>query len=359
VANIVPGIDFTDDPLMQARLFSYLDTQLSRLGGPNFTEIPINRPLAPVHNHQQDGHKRHTIDVGKVNYFPNTLGGGCPHLAAGGKGGVGAGFVHHPEQLNAQKIRARSESFGDHYSQAGLFFRSMTPPEKEHLIDACRFELGRVHTVEIRQRMLEHFARIDGELSTAVAIGLGMKPPKASPVKSKLGIDSSPALSVEVTKKGSIRTRRIAVLVADGVDSGEVKDVTKALMAAGALVKVVAKHLGKVKGKGLGGAVEVDKASITTASIEYDAVYIPGGKASVAVLKEDGEARHFVLEAYRHFKTIGATSEGVDLLREYGLDPEAPGVVTDKSRGSFEKAFIAAIGQHRHWDRADQKKIPG
>jgi len=356
VANVVPGIDFTDDPLLQARLFSYLDTQLSRLGGPNFAEIPINRPLAPVHNHQQDGHKRHTIDVGRVNYHPNSLGGGCPHLASVANGG--GGFVHHPEALNAQKLRARAESFADHYSQAGLFFRSMTPPEKEHLIDACLFELAKVETKEIRERVVNMFARIDGELSTAVALGLGLTPPKPNPVKSKLKIDTSPSLSIEAKKKPGIKTRKIAVLVAEGVDAGEVAAVRKALEAKGAQVKVVAKHLGSVKGKD-GKAVLVDKASITTASVEYDAVFIPGGAASVKVLEQDGEARHFVLEAYRHFKTVGATKEGVELLRAYGLDPKAAGVVTDSSAGAaFAKSFIAAIAKDRHWDRPDQKTIP-
>ncbi len=356
VANIVPGIDFTDDPLMHARLFSYLDTQLSRLGGPNFAEIPINRPLAPVHNHQQDGFKRHTIPVGRVNYHPNTLGGGCPMLAAAS--GQGSGFSHFPARLQGEKVRQRSESFSDHFSQARLFFRSLSGPEQQHLIDACRFELGKVEIKEIRQRVVELFAKIDGELAAKVAEGVGLPPPAVA-ASAKAPVTPSPALSIENTKKDSIKTRRIAALVADGVDAAEVLAMKKALEAVGAKVKVIASRLGAVKGDG-GQSVEVDKSAITTASVEYDAVIIPGGKASVETLKRDGDALHFVQEAYRHFKPVFASKEGVELLRTCGIDPSAPGVVTSTG-GEGEKAvgmFVAAIAQHRHWARADKDRIP-
>ncbi len=354
VANLVPGIEVTNDPLMQARLFSYLDTQLSRLGGPNFAEIPINRPIVPVRNHQQDGFKRHTINVGRVNYHPNSLGGGCPMLSSAREGG----YVHFPEKAGGEKARVRSESFSDHFSQAGLFFRSMTPIEQAHIIKALLFELGKVETKEIRQRVVEQLlAKIDERLATTVAAGLGLPPPKVAVVKGT--IDTSPALSMENTKKDSIKTRRIGVLVAEGVDVGEVQTVRKALEKAGAQVKVIAKHLGTVKGEG-GKSVEVDRSSLTTDSIEYDAIFIPGGSASVAVLKKDGEALHFVQEAYRHCKAIGATKEGMELLRACGLDVEAPGVVTSEATGmsSFPEAFIAAIAQHRHWSRADRVSVP-
>jgi catalase len=174
VGNVVPGIDFTNDPLLQARLFSYLDTQLTRLGGPNFAEIPINRPIAPVHNHQQDGAMRITINTGAALYHPNTVGGGCPILASPEAGA----YVHHMERVEGHKIRQRSESFKDHFGQAGMFFRSLSRPEQQHLIEACQFELGKVERREIRERVAELFARIDGELARAVASSIGVTPPR-------------------------------------------------------------------------------------------------------------------------------------------------------------------------------------
>ncbi|MDY7231667.1 catalase [Hyalangium rubrum] len=355
VANVVPGIDFTNDPLMQARLFSYLDTQLTRLGGPNFAEIPINRPLAPVHNHQQDGFHRQTINASRANYHPNSLGGGCPMMASAAQGG----FTHYPERVRTEKTRVRSESFADHFSQAGMFFRSLSAPEKTHLIDACRFELGKVEIKEIRERVLDLFSNIDGELTARVAEGLGLPAPTTKSIP-KSPVQVAPSLSIENTKKDSIKTRRIAALIADGVDAAELIDVRAALEREGAKVKIVAKHLGTVKGEG-GHAVEVDKNSITTASVEYDAVLIPGGAASVEALKKDGEALHFLQEAYRHCKPVGATKEGVELLRACGIDPKAPGVVTHAKGGdvaTFVTGFTAAIAKHRHWDRADKDRIP-
>ncbi|WP_233595544.1 MULTISPECIES: catalase [Corallococcus] len=358
VANIVPGIDFTDDPLMQARLFSYLDTQLTRLGGPNFAEIPINRPIAPVHNHQQDGFGRHTSNVGRANYFPNSLGGGCPFLASQQQGG----FVHTPEQVSGQKLRARPESFKDHYSQAALFFRSLSAPEQEHLIDACRFELGKVESKAIQERVLEHFAKIDALLVTAVAEGLGLPAPKATPVNPK-GPPASKALSMEamkLTTPPSIQSRKIAVLVADGVDADELMAVRKELEAQGAQLKIIAKRLGTVKAAN-GKDVAVDKSAMTTASVEYDGVFIPGGAASVATLKKDGEARHFVQEAYLHCKTVGVSQDAEDVLKACEIAPTAPGIVSGAKAGAgaaLASAFAAALAKHRHWDRKDNDRVP-
>ncbi|RKG79807.1 catalase [Corallococcus terminator] len=352
VSNVVPGIGFTDDPLMQARLFSYLDTQLTRLGGPNFAELPINRPVAPVHNHQQDGFGRHTVNTSRANYHPNSLSGGCPFLASQKQGG----YVHPPEQVSGKKQRVRAESFQDHYSQAALFFNSLTPPEQEHLIDACRFELGKVETLHIRERVLEHFAKVDGKLATEVAKGLGLPTPAAQPPAAKGPVATSPALSMELGKGGGIKSRRIAVLVADGVDSDELMAVRKELEGQGAHVKVIAKHLGTVKAAN-GQAVKVDKSAITTASIEYDGVYIPGGAASVATLKKDGEARHFVQEAYLHCKTVAASTGATDVLKACEVDPAAPGIVTGTAQ-ALGKAFVTALAKHRHWDRVDHDRVP-
>ncbi|MDQ3751076.1 MAG: catalase, partial [Acidobacteriota bacterium] len=232
LGHVVSGIDFTNDPLLQGRLFSYTDTQLKRLGSPNFHEIPINRTVAPLHNNQRDGHMRQTINQGHVSYEPNTLAGGCPFQAAMKDGG----FHTFEERVDAKKVRARSESFHDHFSQATLFYNSQSPPEQKHIVDALRFELGKVETVAVRERMLGLLKQVDTGLADKVAAGLGLlvprkaeepmncsfgadtNPKSVQPKKVKSSIEKSEALSMENTIKNSIKTRKIAALIADGFD---------------------------------------------------------------------------------------------------------------------------------------------
>jgi catalase len=360
VSNVVPGIDFTNDPLMQARLFSYLDTQLTRLGGPNFAEIPINRPVVEVHNHQQDGFHRDTINVGRVNYHPNSLGGGCPFLASQGQG-----FTSVAERMDGEKGRYRSESFNDHFSQATLFFKSLTRPEQEHLIAALQFELGKVERPEIRQRMVSQvLVNIDMEMATRVARAVGVEVPKApKPAKvEKKGktIESAPSLSMEHSPKDSIRTRKVAVLVADGFSSKEVEAVKKALMAGGAIVDLVAPRLGTLKSRE-GDKEEPVKTFLTAHSVLYDAVYVPGGEKSIATLSLLADAVDFVRDAYRHCKAVGFSGEATQLVEVAGLSKiatmqplaEDPGVVMSPKSDmkKFNKNFIAAIAAHRNWAR--------
>jgi catalase len=361
VSNVVPGIDFTNDPLMQARLFSYLDTQLSRLGGPNFAEIPINRPVAPVHNHQSDGHMRTTINTGKALYHPNTVGGGCPYLASPNAGA----YVHHTQRVDGHTIRERSESFKEHYNQATLFFRSLSKPEQQHLIEACQFELGKVERKGIRQGVVDHFARIDGELAKAVASAVGVTAPRG---KDGPAQRPSPALSMANTVKDTIKGRVIAALVAPGVAARELTTVRKALEADGAKVEIVAPALGTVATSD-GTALEATKSLLTVKSVLFDAVLVPGGAESVEALVANPDARDFVDEAYKHFKAIGALGEGDDLLRSAGIDQEmlgSPGRRNGKVGGrhgvvigvgsdarGFVTQFRDAIAQHRHWGRAD------
>jgi len=371
VHNVVPGIDFTNDPLLQARLFSYLDTQLLRLGGPNFAQIPINRPVVPVHNHQQDGLAQQKIRTGRVNYHPNSLGGGCPMMAPEKLGA----FVHYAEKVDGHKVRARSDSFKDHYSQATLFWSSLSDPEKAHLVRAARFELGKVESPEIRQRVIDQFSRVDSEFASRVAAGIGASvngakaggAPAAMP-KAGRTVAASPALSMQNTVKDSIKSRKIAFLVADGADGNEVTLVKAALLAGGAQVDVVAKALGPVT-SAEGSAIAVDKSLLTVDSVMYDAVYVPGGKASVASLKTQRAAATFVQEAFRHCKPIGASGDGVDLLTAADVEDIAlsdaksggdlvadRGVITARGAsalGSFTKKLIEAIAQHRHWDREE------
>jgi catalase len=361
VSNVVPGIDFTNDPLMQARLFSYLDTQLTRLGGPNFAEIPINRPVNPVHNHQQDGFHRDTINTGRANYHPNSLGGGCPFLA-----NPQQGFVHAAERMEGQKLRKRSESFNDHFSQATLFFKSLTKPEQEHLIAALQFELGKVERPDIRERVVSQvLVNIDAQLAARVAQAVGAQVPKApKPAKAdkkrKMALESAPSLSMENTPKDSIKTRKVAVLVADGFSSKEVAAVKKALLAGGAIVELVAPKLGPVKSKE--GDEELPmKTFLTAASVLYDAIYVPGGEKSVATLKLLVDAMDFIRDAYRHCKAVGFSGEGTQLVEAAGLSQMAaaqpveadPGVVQSAKSDmkKFSQAFIAAIAAHRNWAR--------
>ncbi|AGP38918.1 catalase [Sorangium cellulosum] len=376
-ANIVPGIDFTDDPLLHVRNFSYLDTQLLRLGGPNFPQIPINRPLAPVHNQNRDGFMQQRIKQGRAHYVPNSLAGGCPVTASWETGA----FVHYAERVLGLKQRVRSDSFKDHITQARLFWNSLSVPEKKHLIRAARFELGNVASRDVRERMVARLGEVDTELGRQVAEAIGVAPPAGQPqVPSKGGkaagkrsVDASPALSMENTVKDTVKSRLVALLVADGFVVAELAAVKAALEAAGAHAQVVSTRLGPILGDD-GSAVEADRSLLTAKSVMFDAVYVPGGRASVAALAASGEAVHFVNEAFKHCKAIGATGDAVDLLVatdiqgvaladvQTGAPPLSDkGVVTLRDPAAlalFTQELLRAIAQHRHWDREDIAQIP-
>ena len=371
VANLVPGIEVTDDPLMQARLFSYLDTQLTRLGGPNFATIPINRPIPVVHNHQQDGLHRDVIPTGKANYHPNSLGGGCPFIASPKEG-----YTHFPEPIEGTKIRQRAPSFQEFYSQATMFLESQSPPERAHLVKACQFEIGKVMRMEIRARVIAEFSNIDVAFAADVAAAVGVPAPK-KPAKAKKPIEGrsverSPLLSLMSSPKPGIKGRKVAVLVADGVDGMGLEQVKAALLRAGALVEVVSKKLGTVAGANdSGGAVTVDKTFQTSGgSVMYDAVLVPGGAKSAQALASQGDAIHFINEAFKHCKPIGALEDGASVLGasqiKAGSTEMKAKVASDRgvitSRGgdgkSFAKAFIEAMGQHRFWEREADESVP-
>ncbi|UGY94386.1 catalase [Streptomyces gobiensis] len=363
LGNVVPGIDFTNDPLLQARLFSYLDTQLIRLGGPNFSQLPVNRPVAPVRTNQRDGYHQSAIHSG-TSYSPNSLGGGCPVIggAGGGDGGV---FRHHAEHIDGAKIRRRSSSFQDHYSQATLFWNSMSDWEKEHIVQAFRFELGKVGSVSIRERTVQELSNVDEGLAGSVAEGIGVARPEQPAVQHhKL---CSPALSQESLRgDGSIRTRQIAVLVTAGVDAVQVREMREALSERGAVVEALAPHDGTVSGSD-GQEHPVDRALPTVASVLYDAVLLPGGgPANARELAGDDAVIRFVRDAYRHGKAIGALGSGVGALAT--LEPRGlhiagdgagtvsdRGVVTDTADGlasvDFVHAFVEAVAAHRHRGR--------
>lgn len=365
VGNVVPGIDFTNDPLLQGRLFSYLDTQLIRLGGPNFNELPINRPVGDVHNNQRDGYGRQKINTGKGAYLPNSVRGGCPMHAPENMGG----YVHHAEKVDGHKIRERSDSFKDHFSQATLFWNSMSKPEKDHIVKAAHFELGKVKDKEIRKRVIyELFNHVDHDFAVKVAKGVGIDPPTDEPVKNHG--KKSPALSMENTVKDTIKSRKIAVLALDGYNHSQLSKVKSALAEKGAQVKIISKLADPLKNGS--DEVEVDMTFITSGSIMFDAIFIPGGKESAEALKENGDALHFVNEAYKHCKPIAALGEGVDFLKQCRLpgvklpDSESDGLTNEKgvvvgnpdNLDSFIKEFTKATAQHRHWDRENIDKVP-
>ncbi|RFN58196.1 catalase [Marixanthomonas ophiurae] len=360
--HIVPGIDFTNDPLLQGRLFSYRDTQLSRLGSPNFHQIPINRPITETHNNQRDGHMQTEIPKGQTAYFPNTLGGGCPHLSKMAEGA----FDSYEERIDAKKIRTRSDSFSDHFSQPALFYRSLADWEQEHVAGAYTFELGKCKQDHIKERMLWLINQIDEDLAKKVAEGLGMKVPKKidqpinqaigadadvkkhQPGKKKMYLDKAPALSMANTKFDSIATRQIAVLVADGFSMKNLKSTKKALENDGAMMKLIAPQ---------GGTItcdenmehKVDAAIMTTESVLFDAVYIPGGKKSVKELMKQAKFMKFVNEAFKHCKAIAADDEGEELL-------DATFVADHKDDTAVHinkkvEAFKKSIANHRNWDR--------
>jgi catalase len=370
--HVVPGIDFTNDPLLQGRLFSYTDTQLSRLGSPNFHEIPINRTVTPMHNNQRDGHMRQEIAAGRVSYHPNSLGGGCPFQAKIEEGG----FVSFNERIDAQKVRERSESFSDHFSQAALFFNSQTAVEQGHIIRALRFELGKVETEAIRSRMLGLLAQVNKTLASKVAEGLGMEIPKTEkPINHGVGADAglknesktgqqqdvekSDALSMLKNKLNSntITTRQVAFLCSNGVSNASVTNMKGALERAGATVKIIAPHLGTIN-TDEGTVLRVDQSYLIAASVLFDAVFVPAG-TGVPGLKENKDVVEFLNEAFKHCKFIVAEGEGNEVLSVTNAAKNGKaadnGVLLSKSIDKkLATSFIEAMGNHRYWEREEK-----
>lgn len=352
--HIVPGIDFSNDPLLQGRLFSYTDTQISRLGGPNFHELPINRPVAPFHNGQRDAQHRTTIDKGRASYEPNSIDGGWPKETP--PAAQDGGFESYPERIDAAKIRQRSESFGDHFSQARLFFNSMSDHEKEHIIAAYSFELGKVEREFIRAREVnEILANIDLTLAKRVADNLGLPAPTQGTVEvRKTSLERSPALSQANLLPGDIKTRKVAILAANGVDAAAIDAMKKALKAQGAHAKVLGPTSAPVKTAD-GKALPVDASMEGMPSIAFDAVFVPGGAASIKALSADGVALHYLLEAYKHLKAIALHGDARQLQDLLKLEADA-GLLQGADVAALSKPFFAAIGEHRVWAREPKAK---
>jgi catalase len=359
-AHIVPGIDFTNDPLLAGRIHSYVDTQISRLGGPNFHEIPINAPLAQVHNNQRDGMHRQAIARGRVAYEPNSLGGGCPFQAGT------EGFMSFPLPLepDERKMRGKPEKFAEHYAQATLFWNSQSAVEKQHIIRAFRFELTKVQVSAVRRRVVAQLRNVAPELAQGVAEGLGIdelpeplptllkRPPKAE-------VDRSPALSMFARPgEAGIRSRRIALVVAEGIDAAAVAQAHELLSALGAVPRYVAGKMGAVDGAS-GGAIEVEVSLEAAPSVLWDGAIFFDGEDGTQSLARSGQALEFLKDQYRHCKTVLCFGSSAELLEKAGI-PETlpdggsdPGLLRhapdDVARAI--RAFAEALAMHRHFER--------
>jgi len=353
-AHIIPGIDFSNDPLLQGRIHSYLDTQISRLGGVNFHELPINAPLKPVHNNQRDGMHRQSIPRGRVAYEPNSLAGGCPFQA-----GM-QGFTSFPETITEDKVRGRPEKFADHYSQARLFWISQSPPEQQHIINAFRFELTRVQTQAIRERVVSLLVNVDEELAAGVAAGLGIALPEAAPLASSTEFPVPPpstALSEQhFPGNGMLLGRRVAILVADGVDGDSVQTLYDAILAEGGAPRLLGLQLGPVKA-GNGSILNAEGSIETMPSVLFDAVALPDGKLVAENLAASGQTLEFLRDQYRHCKPMLAIGASQQLLQTAGI-PETlvdgspdPTLLAVNALEDALQNFVQLVGSPRSFAR--------
>lgn len=353
-AHIIPGIDFSNDPLLAGRIHSYTDTQISRLGGANFHEIPINAPLAPVHNNQRDGMHRQALHRGRVAYEPNSLAGGCPFQAGS------AGFVSFAEAVAEDKVRGKPEKFAEHYAQATLFFASQTAVEQAHIAAAFRFELSKVGVPAIRERMLSSLVNVSPELAAQVAAGLGMDVPAAmpraiiNPQPPEVAVSAALSLMALPGECG-ICTRQIAVLVADGVQHASLVSLHAALGSAGAVVHFVGPRIGTFVAAS-GEAIEANKSLENAPGVLFDALVIPDGSAAVQVLAGERHTMAFIQDMFSHGKTILALGAGRQLLEMAGIKPasnEDPGVLMAEGADAADiaPAFVYAVAAHRHPSR--------
>ena len=339
--NLVPGIEVTDDPLMQARLFSYLDTQLTRLGGPNFTQLPINCPHAAVNDNLRDGMHQTAIHTGITPYRPNGIDENRPATASADDGG----YVPVPREVSGAKTRENPVSFGDHFSQATMFYRSLTPVERGHIVAAFTFELGKCLAPDVRERELAVLSEVDAELCEQVAAGLGLAAPKGTPAED---VVLSPALSQVVAEPGPVAGRKIGVIADAGSDLAGITKLRKAVERVGATLLVIA-PVGGVLRKGRSRQT-VDRTLLTARSVEFDALVVAGATTPT------GDIRLTVLlqEAFRHCKALAAWGDGVKVLVAAGIDVDSPGVLPgDEVDKNFAEVLVAAVGLHRAWERAD------
>ena len=346
--NIVPGIDFTNDPLLQGRNFSYLDTQLKRLGSPNFTHLPINAPRCPFAHFQQDGHMAMRNPRGRANYEPNSWG---PETG-GPREDPARGFTSFAAGGEGEKRRLRPESFADHYSQALQFYASQTPIEQKHIGDALTFELSKVEREDIRTRLVSHLRNIDESLARTVANGLGLELPEAAPAARPTDKDlpTSDALSIVKNGPQAFTGRKLGVLVTDGADAGLVTALRDAVEKAGAMLEVVAPKIGGADlsdGSRLAAQQKIDGGP----SVLYDAVAIIASEAGAQQLAMDAAAKDFLTDAFAHCKFIGLSPETAPLVAKAGLAEDLDDGCMPLKTKADAKAFVAALKPLRFWAR--------
>jgi catalase len=352
--NIVPGIDFSDDPLLHGRNFSYLDTQLKRLGSPNFNQLPINAPKCPFHNLQQDGHMAMVTPKGRANYEPNSWSDN-----GGPRENPARGFHSYPAEVDGPKRRVRSETFADHYSQARQFYISQTEVEQGHIVSALTFELSKVETLAIRERMVSHLLNIDDDLANKVAQGLRLKkmPEKADAAKpTRMDLAPSPALSILKNQKPTLKGRKVGCLVSDGVDGKLISALRSAIKAEGGMLKLVAPRVGGIEtsqGEWLEGDEKIDGGP----SVLFDAVVIAVSEQVATQLANEATARDFVADAYAHVKYIGYVPEARPLLDKAGVPENGDEGMIRLSAGDSDVAnFITAAKNLRFWPREAKVK---
>ena len=350
--NIVPGVDFTNDPLLQGRNFSYLDTQVKRLGGPNFTHIPVNAPKCPFHNFQQDGHMAMVNPKGRVNYEPNSWGE-AEGAAGGPRESHEIGFRSFAAEEKGRKVRERSESFADHYSQARQFFISQTKTEQGHIADALIFELSKVERPAIRLRVLSHLPNIDAKLADRVAKGLGVRdkiaphPPAKEPITDLKAVKS---LSIMLNGPKSFEGRKVGILVTDGTDADLFESLKAAIGAEGATFEVIAPTIGGVTASD-GSLIEAGQKIGGGPSVLYDAVAVMPSEQGVAALLKNAAAKDFVSDAFAHLKFIAYAASAMPLFEKAGIAADLDEGCIPLDSAKAASAFITACRKLRRWER--------
>lgn len=339
-ANVVPGIDFSNDPVLQGRLIAYQTAQYHRLGSANFEDLPINRPICPFHNNQRQGHMRYRIDVDQVNYHKNSIANNTPYTTPPEEGG----YTHYPAKVEGHLVRKRSESFNDYYSQPRIFWNSLTPVEKQHTIDGLSYQVGSVKRDFVRQQVVDILVNVDKELANIIADNLGVKRPSGTNVPVST---SYPSLSQANTPKYAY-TQKVGVLIGDGFNSNEVNNVLNTLERYGVFVVIISETLGTVTGSD-GSELKVDETFLTSSPYLVDSLYVVGGSANNQ-RKFNADVTEFVHVAYGHYKPIGVATTGESFIQSSAGNNLA-GVVFSANNANFGEDFVSAIAQMRFWNR--------
>ncbi|MFB4472615.1 catalase [Oceanobacillus caeni] len=339
-ANVVPGIDFSNDPVLQGRLMAYRDTQHHRLGSANYVELPINKPICPFHNNQRRGFMRQRIDVDKVNYHQNSLAGNTPYTVPPEEGG----YQDYPGKVEGYKIRARSDSFKDYFSQPRIFWNSLTPIEKQHTIDGLSYQVGSVKSESVRQQVVDILVNVDREMASIVADNIGVNPPSGSNVP----VSTSYASLSQANTPKYAYTQKVGVLIGDDFNGQEVTHVLNTLKQYGVFVDIISDKLGTVTGTD-GTPLKVDKTFMTSSPYLVDSLYVVGG-CSRNQAKFNQDIMNFVQNAYTHYKPIGVASTGESCIQT-SENNNLAGVVFATNNPNFGEEFVSAIAQQRFWNR--------